>query len=63
MRMKWERVARGARTAILTIVGFGCLSLAAFLWSPIAGFAAVGVSALLLEYLTQPEQDERSRRA
>ena len=58
--MHWERFAQ-IRTVLLILIGFSSLSLAAFLWDVRAGFAAVGVSALALEFLTgnAPAQDGR----
>ncbi len=51
---------RRARAA-LTVTGFGCLVAAAFLLSPAAGFAAAGVSLLILEALTTPEGNADGR--
>lgn len=54
MRLRWE-ILRVARTAVLSGLGFAFLCLAAFLWTPIAGCVAVGLSLLILEFLTAPE--------
>lgn len=53
--MKWDRL-QAWRTGILTVAGFGCLSLAAFLVHVVAGFATLGVLLLLLEALTGPDR-------
>jgi hypothetical protein len=55
MRVQWERLAV-LRSALLTLLGLGSLSLAAFLWTTIAGFAVLGVALLVLEWLTRPEE-------
>ena len=41
-----------ARTALLSLAGFGCLTAAAWSVSLPAGLAAAGLSLLVLEYLT-----------
>jgi uncharacterized membrane protein YdjX (TVP38/TMEM64 family) len=41
-----------ARTAVMSVAGFGCLVAAAWTVSMAAGLAAAGVSLLALEYLT-----------
>ncbi|MFF4479459.1 hypothetical protein ACFY1A_20905 [Streptomyces sp. NPDC001520] len=41
-----------ARTAVLTLAGFGGLTAAAWTVTPGLGLAAGGVSCLVLEYLT-----------
>ena len=51
--MIYERL-QVARAAILVLGGFGALCVAAFLFSIIAGWAAVGVSLLIVEFLTNP---------
>lgn len=53
MKGRWERLVRAvqaARSDLLDAVGLGLLSTSAFLWSPIAGFAAAGVSVLALNW-------------
>jgi hypothetical protein len=62
MRVRWERAVRvvmALRTALLTLGGLGSISLAAFLWSWIAGFLTLGVALLVLEWLTRPEEGQR----
>jgi hypothetical protein len=49
--MRWDRLAP-VRTALLTVLGFGSLCLAAFLLNVVAGFVAVGIALLLIEALT-----------
>lgn len=44
--------AAGARSTALTIAGFGTLDYAAFRFDEIAGWAAVGLSLLVVEWLT-----------
>lgn len=39
------------RTAVLSVAGFGCIDYAAWLWIHAAGYAAIGVSILAVEYL------------
>ena len=41
-----------ARTAAMSVAGFGCLTMAAWTVSTSLGLAAAGVSLLVLEYLT-----------
>jgi len=53
--LQWERL-RPVRTALLILAGFAALCVAAFLFSAIVGFAAVGISLLVIEWLTQPER-------
>lgn len=53
--MQWGRLAAW-RTAVLTVLGFGSLSLAAFLFHIVAGFVALGVALLLMEWLTGPSK-------
>jgi len=53
--LQWERL-RPVRTALLILCGFAALCVAAFLFDLIAGFAAVGISLLVIEWLTQPER-------
>lgn len=51
---------RGARTELLTLTGFGSLTASA--WTAFglaAGLAAVGVSALVVEFLTGDEERRR----
>lgn len=60
--MHWDRAGkllRGARTVVLTVGGFGLLSLAAFTAHPVAGFAMAGVSLLVIEGLTGDEKEKR----
>lgn len=40
------------RRVVLYVSGFGFIAYALFLWNPIAGFAAIGVSLLTLEFLS-----------
>ncbi len=51
--MKWERL-RGVRTAVLSVGGFAALSVSAFHLGQAAGWAAVGVSLLAVEFLSRP---------
>lgn len=55
--MTWSRLSV-IRTALLVILGFASLVTAAFLAHLIAGFAALGVSLLLLEFLTADRPGE-----
>lgn len=53
MKGRWGRVVRAvqaARSDLLDTAGLGLLSTSAFLWSPIAGFAAAGVAVLALNW-------------
>lgn len=52
--MLWERL-QVVRAAVLVLGGFGALCVAAFIFSVIAGWAAVGVSLLVVEFLTNPD--------
>lgn len=52
--------ARGARTTLLTLAGFGSLTASAWVaFGLAAGLAASGVSALVLEYLTGDDGEEK----
>lgn len=44
---------KGARTAVLQVAGFGCLSVAAGLWLIPVGIAVAGVSLLVLAGLQE----------
>jgi hydrogenase/urease accessory protein HupE len=48
-----------ARTAALSVGGFGCLVTAAWMVAVPAGLAAAGVSLLVLEYLSGEEGGRR----
>lgn len=56
--MKWERLS-GLRGWVLSLAGFGSLSTAGFLVDPVAGWSAVGVSLLLIEWLSRPGEANR----
>jgi hypothetical protein len=43
------------RGVLLTLVGLGALCVSAFLWSVIAGWAAIGLSALVMEWAIRSE--------
>jgi hypothetical protein len=43
----WRRV----RTAALQVAGFGCIDYAVWGWNHLIGYAAIGVSLLVLEAL------------
>ncbi len=49
--MRWERLA-AVRSPFMVLVGLGFLCVAAFMWTPVAGWAAIGVGLILLAYLT-----------
>jgi hypothetical protein len=42
---------RRARTALLQVAGFGCIDYAVWGWNHLVGYAAIGVSLLVLEAL------------
>lgn len=44
-----------ALRTLLTLAGLGALCVSAFLWSVIAGWAAIGLSALLTEWAIRSE--------
>lgn len=44
---------------MLTVGGFGLLSLAAFIAHPVAGYAMAGVSLLVIEGLTGDDKERR----
>lgn len=50
------------RGAALPLAGITCLVVAAFLLHPIAGWAALGVALLTLEFLTSPSNERTERR-
>lgn len=47
----WERLA-ALRSPLLLLIGLGFLCVAAFLWTPIAGYAAIGIAVIVLAFLT-----------
>lgn len=47
------------RSAVMQVAAFASLTYAAFQWSTIAGFVAVGVSLLVLEALMAPPRGAR----
>lgn len=55
--MSWERLAL-IRTTLLVLAGLAFLCAAAWSFHPIVGMVAVGVSLLLLEYLTAPSKPD-----
>lgn len=60
--LRW-RVLRGARTALLTLAGFGLIAWgAAMIYLP-AGLIAGGASLLLIEALTGEPEANGARRA
>lgn len=62
-RAAGRRVNFGAlRSLVLTLVGLGALSYAAYQWHHAVGWAVGGVSLLLLDHLTTPPGDHRVRR-
>lgn len=59
--MVWGRL-QVVRAAVLVLGGFAALCVAAFLFSPIAGWVAVGGALLTIEFLTNPESREQAER-
>jgi hypothetical protein len=53
--MHYERLA-AIRTVVLVLVGFGALTYAAFQVNTALGWAAVGVNALVIEFLTATDK-------
>ena len=52
----WQRV----RTTVLQLAGFGFLDYAAWRWSLLAGYVAIGLSLFVLEALTgEPKRGGR----
>lgn len=51
----WDK----ARSAVTQVAAFASLTYAAFQWSSIAGFVAVGVSLLILDALTETKGPRR----
>lgn len=49
--------AEKLRQAALSLGGLACLDYAAFRWDEIAGWAAIGVSLLVVEWLTSDSGD------
>ena len=58
-RLQFSRRIVAARSALLQLGGFALLSYAAYGWSHVAGYAAAGVSLLLVEWLSKPEGGHR----
>ncbi|MER5467216.1 hypothetical protein [Streptomyces sp. NPDC002685] len=55
---RFVRAVQAARSDLLDAVGLGLLSTSAFLWSPIAGFAAAGLAVLALNWRMEPDASE-----
>jgi len=49
--VQWGRLA-AVRSPLMVLMGLAFLCVSAFLWAPVAGWAAIGVSLILLAYLT-----------
>jgi hypothetical protein len=49
---RWSKV----RSAVLQVAGFAFIDYALWTWRPIAGIAAVGVSLLILEALSERDR-------
>lgn len=60
MRIRLPRVSadvfRSLRRTTLTLAGFGCLVAALWVVHLVAGLAALGVSCLIVEYLSDEER-------
>lgn len=50
------------RTPVLMLLGLTALCVAAFMWTPAAGWAAVGVALMFLAYVTDTPAEEEVRR-
>lgn len=61
VKLDWARLA-AIRSALLILIGFGCLIAAAFLFHTIAGLVVTGLVALALDYLTRTDTDTEARR-
>lgn len=59
--VRWERLAM-LRTPVLMLLGLTALCVAAFMWTPAAGWAAVGVALMFLAYVTDTPAEEEVRR-
>lgn len=59
--IKWEKLG-AIRTWVLVLLGLASLVTAAFLWLLPVGLAALGVSLLLLAYLTDAPADGQVKR-
>lgn len=44
------------RSIVMQVTAFGFLSFAAYQWVPEVGYAAIGVSLFLIEYLMRPSE-------
>lgn len=55
--LKWGRLAV-LRSWVLSLAGFGSLTLGAFLWHVVVGFVVLGVCCLIIEALTRPPETE-----
>jgi hypothetical protein len=57
---RWVRPAslsiKASMVAVWTMTGFGFLDYAAYRWLPIVGFAAIGVSCLLMGWLVESDK-------
>jgi hypothetical protein len=47
----------GVRRVMLSVLGFGFLCAAAWMWSTIAGLATIGLSLLVLELLSSEDKN------
>lgn len=46
---------------VMHLAGFSCLTYAGFLWHPVAGFVAAGLSWFLLSWLTTGKQQSATQ--
>jgi len=58
--MKWDKLT-AIRTFALVIIGLVSIVWGAFLFKEFVGFLALGVSCVLLAYLTDPTQSAGNR--
>lgn len=59
LMISWQKLG-AARILVMALLGFAALCVAAFLLAVAAGWAAVGVSLLVLAYLTDGSARDES---
>lgn len=59
--MQWERLVQ-IRTLVLALAGLVALCVGGFMFLPVVGWAVLGVSLLLLAYLTDPSAAQQGAR-
>lgn len=57
-----SELSRLARRALLTVLAMVAFVVAAFMWHAIAGWVAIGVALLVVDYTLEPDAQQLGRR-